>query len=193
MPAFLAENPYGGPLKVAEAVVKQERAQYFRSWVSYQIPMKPVDPVDFAGTEGAASFYLGRFDRNGRLVRFTKFLRQETPADAAATRQAAARPGGYHAAVPHPGGGRDDGYTLGEPIPFSDTEGREAYFRVLDGTESQAADLRLVRVGVQFDDQYEYWPDGTLKTRILTRADGSVRRVDHDRQGRETSAHETGP
>src|SRR4051812_1665221 len=53
------------------------RTAYFRSFVSYRIPFQPEDEISYAETEGLNSYYVGRYDREGRLVEFEKILLQK--------------------------------------------------------------------------------------------------------------------
>src|SRR5271166_3450859 len=46
--------------------------RYSRSFVSYEVPFRPDDPVKFADTEGLRSFYAAYHDPTGRVVRFDK-------------------------------------------------------------------------------------------------------------------------
>ncbi len=46
--------------------------RYYRSFLSYEVPFRPEDPVEFADTEGLKSFYAAYFDEAGRVVRFDK-------------------------------------------------------------------------------------------------------------------------
>ena len=48
--------------------------QYYKTWASYNIPMRPVDPIDYIETELLNSFYLAYYNQDKQLVRFIKYL-----------------------------------------------------------------------------------------------------------------------
>lgn len=158
---------------VAETRPAEAGHRYFRSWSSYQMPVKPTDPVAYEQSEDAVSLYRGEFDADGRLVRFTKLFREAQPADIGGV-----EPGtGYHEAQPD---GRD--FRPGNPITFRDTENRRAYFKTV--SVEGVPTLWLVTVAVEFDHHYSYWPNGALREHTLRTSDGSRRTVRYDREGR---------
>ena len=54
------------------SVLRPSAPSYFRSFVSYEIPFRPDEPVHFADTEGLRSFYAAWRDPAGRVIRFDK-------------------------------------------------------------------------------------------------------------------------
>lgn len=171
--AFLLAPSVAGA--AAETRPAERGHRYFRSWVSYQMPVKPTDPVAYEQSEDAVSLYRGEFDADGRLVRFTKLFR-EAQALGPATGEPAGV-GDYREALPD---GR--GLRPGNRIDFRDTENQPAYFKVesVEGVPT----LRLITVSVEFDHHYSYWPNGALREHTLAKADGSRRTVRYDQQGR---------
>ena len=54
--------------------MSSERIQYFGSWASYQVPLRPQDPLEEAEARRREAYYVGHFDPHDRLVRFDKYL-----------------------------------------------------------------------------------------------------------------------
>ena len=159
----------------------EERLQYYKSWASYQIPMRPVDPIDFAQTEPLTSFYLATFDQSNRLKRFVKYL-VERKSVGIRHLQGRSAPNSvvYFAALPSSAASEVD---MGKALVYQDTAGCSVYFRgVVDSTGDQA-DLQMVRRSIFFTDEYSYWPNGQLKERVMTKKDGTVVKTRFDEHG----------
>jgi hypothetical protein len=158
------------------------KQQYFKSWASYQIPMRPIDPIGYIDTESLTSFYLAEYDDRDELVRFTKYLRK-----AAATKEMPPndrRPAGnfgYFSALPD-----DEGHFKPRAeIYYGDTEGSSEYFRTYVAKADNVLKMELIRTTVFFMDEYAYWPNKHLKSRIMHKKDGTVIKVSYDETGNE--------
>jgi hypothetical protein len=162
----------------------EDRRQYYKSWVSYQIPMRPADPIGFEQTELLPSFYLAYFDRSNHLKRFVKYLTHQT---SIGTRELPEKKNPntilYFEALPK--GTASDAFELGREVLYPATEGHPVYFVGVVDKEGDHVDLRLVRREIFFDDSYSYWPNGELKERILTKKDGTTVKTRFDEHGKE--------
>ncbi|WP_349591923.1 hypothetical protein [Azospirillum argentinense] len=158
--------------------------QYFRSWVSYSIPMKPRDPISYADTVDSISYYIGYFDRGGRLIRFIKYIRQEQDADII---NFSDRINGDRATYYEALRIENEKYRIGSRIDFERTEGLDAYFKIYSQNNTKGRHPYLVVTHTEFDDKYEYWPNGKLKTRTIVKSDGSRRQTFYNEQGQETA------
>lgn len=156
--------------------------QYFKSWASYHIPMRPIDPIEYGATETLKAFYLGEFDAGDTLIRFTKYLR-----DARGTTRVTLPPSNspmnqrYLSAVKE-----QEQLRPGSEILYQETEGKSHYFRVVSIESGNVAKLELIHTSVFFVDEYSYWPNKQLKTRTTTKSDGTVLRTSFDESGKET-------
>ncbi len=156
----------------------RELVKYFRSWASYEIPMRPVDPVTYEGSEELASYYVARYDEHGRLVQLTKIFREalltrdhEMEMDFARGTRV------YFEATPSA--------QPGQRISFAATEALDAYFRGVVADPGRHVKLELIRRTVFFSDEYAYWPNGTLRHRIAQKRDGSRTETFFDESGRQ--------
>lgn len=153
----------------ATLTVEGLRVGYYRSFKSYQIPFQPEQKVSFAGTAGLRSFYRCYRNRDGRILEFTKILlncvdRREIdftchdlPGSTVFFRVDRKR-------------GKS---APGKQIAFVETEDMTEFF---EGEVSESGDhcrLTLFRKEQAFKDVYEYWPNGNLRKRMLTRMDKS--------------------
>lgn len=169
---------------VSEENVKvfENMKKYFKSWASYNIPMRPIDPIEYVATEPLKSFYLGEFDQSGRLIRFTKYLKEVQGTTrvplASSNSLDKAR---YLAAVK-----QDDELKPSAEITYEATEGVPHYFQVASHEPGNVAKLELIHMSVFFVDEYTYWTHNQLKTRTMKRKDGTVLRTSYDECGKET-------
>ena len=154
--------------------------QYFRSWASYEIPMRPTGPVKYIETEALSSYYVGAHDASGRLKRFIKLWRRTEPAGHADIGAVSPVSGPVYFLAIHI---KEDEYRRGDRIEYAKTENAPVYFK---GTLIQGGHdlvLELVHVIAFFDDQYEYWPNGKLRARVLRKQDGETQRTTFDESG----------
>jgi hypothetical protein len=163
------------------AEFSKRRKQYFKSWASYEIPMRPANPVSYSETEGLTTYYLGEYDEQANLVRFVKFLREVRASERARVPVEGRNKTVYFDALPE--GNR---YRPGRQLAYAETEGRPAYFTGSPGGENRA-DVNLVMQTVFFDDEYSYWPNRQLKQRVMRKKDGTVLKWAFDRAGNEIS------
>lgn len=159
--------------------------QYFKSWESYQIPMRPTGPVEYRETEPLDSFYLATYDGEGRLARFIKYLVSredagERPLPDARPPEAAV----YFEALPA-AETLDEEPAPGREVSYEETEGAAAFFKGRVTAGGRTARLQRVGRRVFFTDEYLYWPDGKLKERKMTKEDGTVVSSSYDESGRE--------
>lgn len=159
------------------------RKQYFKSWASYQIPIRPTQPISYHETESLISYYLGDYDEGGQLVRFTKFLRKSTP-DGAVPIKGGHPIGGvlYFSAEPH----GQMGYSVGDPLTFEKTANLTVYYKGNVKPGDQMAKLELIQTELFFVDDYSYWPNGHLKSRTMQKYTGEVQHKYYDEIGHET-------
>ena len=168
------------PANMHNRSVKQK--SYYKSFVSYKIPLVLKDAVAFEDTKGLSSYYIGYYDDNGQLVRVAKILLQRVTkqeVDLAAKRA----PGTlvFFAA------NRDDAGTpgQGDELSYAETESLEEYWQGQVAATGDRAELSLLRRTMFFDDTYSYWESGALKRRVLSKSDGSKSTWEFDEQGRQ--------
>ncbi len=140
--------------------------RYYRSFASYEIPFRPIEPVAFADTEGLRSFYVAYHDRSGRVVRFDKLrlVRVEKEPRTCAL-PTAREPGSavYFAAVSNPSGGEPQ---LGGQLAYPETEAHDEFFAGVVGPSGKDCKVTRLRREVAFTDTYAYWPGGRLRSRV---------------------------
>ena len=156
--------------------------QYFKSWASYHIPRRPVDPITYSATEPLESFYLAIYDASGKLAKFTKYLREMDPAGRLSVEaKHPARKAIYFQAVPDAHGN----LRPGNELPYSETTGLSVYFKGITDSTGKSVELELVHVAIFFSDEYSYWPNGKLKDYVSRGEDGMVIRRSYDSSGKE--------
>lgn len=152
---------------------------YFLSWGRHLPPREPLDPVDYAGTERAAAYYVARFD-GPRLRRFEKVLAELTPVHAV-TLARPREPGAWVYLRPDARGEVD--YDEARVIDYAATEGLRRYGRATVGPDGRHADLHRVDRVAPFVDEYTYGPDGALRAAKITSRDGAVEHYEFDPDG----------
>ena len=162
--------------------IKNIRKQYFKSWASYQIPMRPTQPLSYQETENLASYYLGYYSEDGRLVRFIKFLRKPTPGGTVQLEHSKATAGIlYFSAEKH---GQAE-YSVGSPLNFEQTSSHAVYYKGIVKPNDNTVKLELIQTDVFFVDDYTYWPNGNLKSRTMQKQTGEIQHKDYDESGTE--------
>lgn len=152
--------------------------QYFKSWASYAIPMRPVHPISYEESEELSSYYLAVYDQQGNLTRFTKFVREALrTVDLKADDDLTLGTRLYFEAT--------RSGQIGQRIDFSATKGLENYLSGVVATLDRNVELKLMSQTVFFEDEYKYWPNGSLKHRIAWKSDGSRTETFFDESGRE--------
>lgn len=154
-------------------------ARYFRSWGRHLPPREPVDAIDYAATERAASFYIGHFD-GPRLRRFEKVLPELTPIHKV-TLARPREPGAWVYLRPDARG--EIAYDEAREIPYEATEGLRRYGRATVDPDGLRADLYRVDRATPFLDEYTYGPDGAPRAAKVTWADGTVEHHDFEPDG----------
>lgn len=160
----------------------KQREQYFRSWASYHIPMRPVEPISYAETEPMETYYLAIYNNSGDLVRFTKYLRERGAAGRVSlAAKRSPRSMIYLEATADASGH----FGAGKELSYLQTKGVPAYFKGIVDDTGLSADIEFVRQIVFFTDQYSYWPNKKLKERVMHGDDGTVIRSFFDQSGTE--------
>jgi len=163
---------------------EQLRRQYFKSWASYPIPMRPVDPIDFKETESLNAFYLAYYDDSSRLVRFVKYLvDREEIEEKRLNNSLSANAFHYFEAVPS----RDNEYKWapGRAIEYCQVESLGRYIKATVSHSGAFAHLVLIVHHIVFTDDYSYWPNGKLRARVQTKQDGTTIRSSYNEAGNE--------
>ncbi len=138
--------------------------RYYRSFVSYQIPFRPSEPITFEESEGLVSYYIAHHDEAGRVVRFDKIqLVRAVKGTRACPLPTPIAPGAvvYFAATA--------GGPAGDPLEYGETEGLDEIFAGEVGPDGMTVNATLLRRERAFSDAYDYWPDGALKRRTMTK------------------------
>jgi hypothetical protein len=149
-----------------------------------KIPFGPLEPFAFADTEGLRSFYAVYHDRDGRVVRFDKlrFVRVEKgPREVKLP--AAEEPGAalYFKLVP---GAAPAAPGVGTRIEYPETELLDEFFAGKVGPSGVDGKVALSRKEVAFTDTYTYWPNGQLRTRVMSGPDQPSTEEHFDADGR---------
>lgn len=165
----------------AGQISNNETSKYYTSWTSYQVPLRPEKPIEYAQSEPMTSFYLAHYSSTGELIRFTKYLKVTSikPCDNLA--EVSAINDSWYAHVIRLDSGQ---LSPGTRIEYRETEHLDAYFRVSIEQGSTSMQLSLVQVKVVFEDEYSYWPNGKLKLRKMKREDGVVVTTSFDPSGK---------
>jgi hypothetical protein len=153
------------------------RTAYFRSFASYRIPFEPEDELSFAETEGLNSYYVARFDLNGRLVEFDKILLQKLESRATDVRKKNDSPMRVLFMAERRGGAVE----VGREIAYAETEELAEFF--MSELAPHPKTLTLFRRELALQDRYSYWPNGVLAQRVLHRMDQSVAVWSFDEKG----------
>jgi len=158
------------------------KLQYFESWASYQIPMRPVHPIAYEQSEGLSAYYLAEYDDLGRLWKFTKFVRdivatQDLPANVVPSDGSRTSGRSYFEVA---GSGQP-----GPNIAFPATQFLGEYFRSQVSSVDAHFELQKISQKADFQDEYEYWPNGSLRHRITHKSDGSSAETFFDERGRQ--------
>lgn len=156
------------------------RHQYFESWVSYSIPVRPSRPISYADTENLASFYLATIDRRGQLLKFVKYWKKIEKIRKEELEGASAASGYLYFTEAESNSGK---VSRGLPIPYAQTEQRTRYIRGTLHQGSALLELELVQIKYLSVDEYEYWPNGSLRMRRLTKENGTVSQFRFDDAG----------
>lgn len=169
-------------LNIKNSIVTVKRQQYFKSWSSYHIPMRPVKPIMYNDTEQLVSYYLAFYDDENNLVKFIKYLRKSQSAGSIALVQMR-KPKAtlYFEAVTN----TENHLSPGKELNFSSTENPSVYYRGVVDEEGRSVNLELIQKTVFFTDEYSYWPNKKLKERAMQKKDGSIIHSSYGESGKE--------
>jgi hypothetical protein len=154
--------------------------KYYRSFISYEIPLQPEGEIPFEETEGLRSFYIGYHGKEGRVLQFVKILlvREEVRSVELSEKE---DPGArvFFRVIRDPESRKA---ILGERLPYAKTEKITELFEGVVGDNGRDCQVTLYRKEQALKDMYIYWPNGNLKERILQRRDDhkSVWHYDQD-------------
>jgi hypothetical protein len=167
---------------------KFKRQQYFKTWTSYSIPMRPAGPISYAETKALRAYYLAFYDHDDNLARFVKYYREPQPAGGI-TLGRAYEPSTvlfFEAALEW-----DKQPAVGKEIDFLSTEKLSPYYQGVVEKDGRFAQLSLITTTVLFADDYQYWPNKQLKERVMHKEDGTTTRHLYDKSGKELPAART--
>ena len=144
---------------------------YYRSFISYDIPFRPDNLVEFADTAGLRSFYAAYRDAAGRVVRFEKLRLVRMDKEPRRFEVSAPEEDGntvYFAVVRDPASRQTK---LGKQLDYRETEPLDEFFagKVDDGGRTYLA--TEFRKEIAFSEAYDYWPNGHLRQRTMTGPD----------------------
>jgi hypothetical protein len=164
------------------------RPRYYRWFASYEIPFRPTEEVEFADTEGLWGYCSAYKDRTGRVIRFDKwnvFYGEQNPREVKLPKAQPPETAVYFEVVRDPATGEA---SIGKQIEYVDTELLDQFFAGRVDPSGQTCQGRLLHRARQFSDTYVYWPNGEMKTRIMTKAGQSPVARYYDPEGREIAA-----
>jgi hypothetical protein len=155
--------------------------QYFKSWNSYQIPLKPSGPIGYEETESLTSYYLGWFGNDNELLKFTKFLKQSESVGFDSLDSISQVQGiMYYRAKKS----LEGVFIREQRIEYVQTEGISNYFKGTIEQNKNVIKLELIRINSMFD-EYSYWPNGKLKSRRMSKENGDIMYYSYDEEGKE--------
>ncbi len=161
--------------------------RYFRSFLSYEIPFRPDDPITVADTEGLHTFYIAYYDPAGRLIRFDKLqLVRAGTGPLTFTLPSPAKPGTM-ACFAVLGDPANNEPSIGDRLDFPATEALVQFFAGKVASDGLTGAATLFRKDIAFSDSYDYWPNGRLRKRVLTRTGHLPTIVVYDQDGRPTT------
>lgn len=151
---------------------------YFATWTGYAPPVRPHNPLSYAQAEAARAFSVFRFDEEGRVASFEKWLATATPGDPSRFPGRAPGPGRHFGAVDGRGAGAP-----ARPLSLEDTQGMTEYFRIHGDAHGGVVALEHVRRERTLRHEYLYWDNGALREfRYETESGAGVQQF--DRAGR---------
>jgi hypothetical protein len=156
--------------------------RYFRSFASYELPYRPLDPVEFKGTAGLATYYRADFDEAGRVVCFDKILLERVSRGTFKLPHAE-RPGlpVYYDAHRN----SDDKAAPYKRIDYAETESQSEFIAGTVDDTGLVAHVSHLRRNTEFRDEYTYWPNGQLRRRTRNIPRSAVAVEEHyDADGR---------
>lgn len=158
----------------------QETRFYHKSFATYRVPLSLKDPMPFHETEGVTSYYIGIYNQEGRVRRVTKVLLQRR--DQKSVQLVAPKPPHSDVlfAVEVDGEGIRN---VGSELQYGDTESLQMYWRGDVNDAGLFADVELVERTAFFEEAYAYWDNGSLKRRVVSKADGSRTIWEYDESG----------
>ena len=169
-------------MNIINSIVTVKRQQYFKSWSSYHIPMRPVEPIKYNDTEPFVSYYLAFYDGENNLIKFIKYLRKSQSAGSIALVQMRKpKTTLYFEAVTN----TEDRLSFGNEIDFSSTENSSVYYKGVVDDEGRSVNLELIQKTEFFTDEYRYWPNKKLKERVMRKKDGYVINNSYGESGKE--------
>lgn len=143
--------------------------RYSRSFVSYEMPFRPNGVVSFAETEGLHSYYIAYYNDTGRVAQFDKILfvrLTTTPRD---FRLESHTTPGTLVYFRKQADSADTDPALGDQIPHAETETLTEFFVGTVGPNGETGTASLYRKQTAFSDSYEYWRNGQLRQRTMSR------------------------
>ncbi len=155
--------------------------QYYKTWTSYKIPMQPTDPIKYTDTETLNSFYLAYYTEDGRLARFIKYIAEKRDIGLKKLSQGRSPYSKMYFKSISSESSED---IQGKEIDYASTEEHPIYYVGHIDESGSNIHLQKVERKIFFCDEYRYWPDGTLKERIMTKEDRSIIRFQYDEKGR---------
>jgi hypothetical protein len=143
--------------------------EYSRSFVSYEIPFRPDEVLDFAETEALPSYYEFFRDRAGRIVKFAKLslvrvdptLREVTLGEASPAETP------IYFEVKRDPTTREP--RVGKQLEYANTQLLSEFFAGKTSAAEKTGTVQLFRKEITFADLYEYRPTGQLQTRTMIR------------------------
>jgi len=140
--------------------------RYFRSFVSYEMPFRPDEPVEgFAETEGLKSFYRVYFAADDRVHQFDKLLmvRAEKEGRAVELSEKEAPGSAVYFEVDRD---RETGeVSVGKRLKYPETEHIVEFVAGQADSSGRVCQTVVFKREIAFSDTYDYWPTGRLRLR----------------------------
>jgi hypothetical protein len=163
--------------------------RYFRSFVTYEIPFRPDEPVErFAETEGLKAFYRAYYDAEDRVHQFDKLLMVRAEKEVCAIELSEKETPGsavYFEVDRDPGTGES---SVGKRLKYPETEPIAEFFAGEADSSGRVCQAVLFKREIAFSDTYEYWPTGRLRVRTTTKTEHSPQVAHYNEKGRRVAA-----
>ena len=152
---------------------------YFLSFDPYKTPVAPIGLTDYERLEKLSAFCICIFDKNERIVEFTKWLSYSTTKDSSMVGAISLSPGIHFFAVI-----TTKPEQIGVSLSLDETKNKTSYYRIGVSQDGKNIKCELVSRERMIRHEYAYWDNGKLRGCHFENTDNSsssgfVRGVEH--------------
>jgi hypothetical protein len=150
--------------------------QYFGAFTGYNVPLKPMYPIDYAKAESSEVFCVFVFDANERIVLMENWLAHAKGATVTGLHDL--KPGLHFFAVDATQLGR-----VGAEMPLENTKKAAEYYRVRVGDDG-TTQVEQVSRELTLRQTYAYWDNGKVRETKVEGGDEPATVEQYDRRGK---------